>query len=379
MIIKPNIQGPFSRIGYEPINLNSPEQIKKHLLKLGWNPETWNYKKKKGSKQFERDQRGRLIRTSPKLPKGRELEALEKRIQSPIGKLIARRYVLKHRKSILINDEDENKGWLGMVRDDGRLGAVCIGQATNTGRARHKVVVNCPKPGVVYGEELRGCLTTADDKVMVGSDAKGLEARMEAHNCYPFTGGKGYAEEILEGDIHTKNAIIFGTDRNGAKSPKYAIIYGCQPPKLADTLGCNLKKAKKLWENFWNGNTALKECKEFLEDQYMKLGFIIGLDGRKIFIRSKHSIVNAKFQSDGSIVVKTAMCFLFNRWVLQEKLDAKLVLFQHDEFQAEVDPKDSKRYKELADKSFKVAGEYYKLNVPLEGDSKEGLNWAQTH
>jgi len=135
------ICGPFSRLSYEDINLNSPDQIKAFLLANGWIPTEWNYKVEKGTKRFARDERGKHIKTSPKLPKEGDLDLLEKQLGgTPIGRLLSRRYLLKHRKAILSNDRDDGKGWLGMVREDGRLGAVCIPQATNTGRARHKVV-----------------------------------------------------------------------------------------------------------------------------------------------------------------------------------------------------------------------------------------------
>ena len=129
-----NVQGPFSRIRYVDINLDSPEQIKDYLLQLGWKPLRYNYKK--DGKKLVRDSKGKLISTSPCLPKGEEeFEALERDIGgNEIGKLIARRYVLRHRKSILVNDDDEDKGWHGLVRSDGRLGAQCVPQATNTGR-----------------------------------------------------------------------------------------------------------------------------------------------------------------------------------------------------------------------------------------------------
>jgi hypothetical protein len=69
---------------------------------------------------------------------------------------------------------------------------------------------------------------------MIGVDAKALEARTEAHNCYPFTGGQEYAALLLEGDVHANNALLFGTDRDGAKAPKYAL-------KLAHVKSCELR------------------------------------------------------------------------------------------------------------------------------------------
>ena len=51
----------------------------------------------------------------------------------------------------------------------------------------------------------------------------------------------------------------------------------------------------------------------------------------------------------------------------------------HDEWQAEVNPKEEEVYTRLSDSSFQIAGEFYNLNIPLEGDSKSGKNWADTH
>ena len=39
------VSGPFSRITWEPINLNSSDQVKDYFLKHGWIPIEYNYKK----------------------------------------------------------------------------------------------------------------------------------------------------------------------------------------------------------------------------------------------------------------------------------------------------------------------------------------------
>jgi len=301
-----------------------------------------------------------------------------------MGKLLAERAVLKHRLGMLfnINKEGELKGWINTVRDDSRLEAGGIPQATNTGRYRHSGVVNVPKasPDVPYGEHLRALFIAREGYKLMGVDAKGLEARMEAHYTYPMPGGVeyAYAKELLEGDIHTKNAVFFETDRNGAKAPKYALTYGCQPSKLAETLGCSVAKAKKYYEAFWNGNVALKALKTRAEQAYRQRGFLIGLDGRKLLIRSEHALVNTLFQSAGSIVVKTATAYMAN-WIRDRGLDARQVLHMHDEFTYEFHPDHEEEICELARQAFKKAGEFWKLNVPIEGDPKVGTNWKEIH
>jgi DNA polymerase I-like protein with 3'-5' exonuclease and polymerase domains len=51
----------------------------------------------------------------------------------------------------------------------------------------------------------------------------------------------------------------------------------------------------------------------------------------------------------------------------------------HDEFQAEVTPKHTKMYGELAVNSIKKAGIALKMRCPLDGEYKVGKNWAETH
>ncbi len=61
------------------------------------------------------------------------------------------------------------------------------------------------------------------DYNFIGIDADGLESRVEAHYCYPFKGGKEYAYELLDGDVHQNLADKIGIDRKTAKSVKYGV------------------------------------------------------------------------------------------------------------------------------------------------------------
>ena len=364
----------FYRIEFKDVNLNSSDDVKNYLLSVGWKPTEWNYKQKNGRDVY--DDRGEKIKTSPKLT-----EDSFDSVKGDIPKLVTRYNILKHRKSMLSNYNKKAKEWRGLinlVREDGRIPAEGIPQATNTGRYRHKKIVNIPAARAVYGMELRNLFTVPDDKVFVGIDASGLEARMQAHYVYTYPGGEEYANELIDGDIHTKNAEIFKTDRDGAKSPYYALIYGAQPKKLSETIGCSLKVAEIIWNDFWEGNPSLKSFRDDCVAEYKKHGFIVGLDGRKISCRSEHSLVNAKFQSAGSIVVKTATKYCM-QWVKEAGLDAKLAIHMHDEFNAEVLPIHVDMYCMFAERAFELAGEHFNLNIPIVGECKTGKTWGEIH
>lgn len=362
-----DVSAPFCRVEFEKLNLNSYEQLKNFLLSEGWQPTEYTEK------------------GSPKLT-----EDSFDSIEGETGKLIARRGVLKHRGGMVfnINKDGELKGLLNMIRDDGRIEAGAITNATNTGRMAHRNLVNIPKPKDKFKYtdlQIRDLMIVPDGRVMMGADADGLEARMEAHACIGYKGGKEYAHELIDGDIHTKNMAFFGVkDRDSAKPPKYAITYGAQPPKLAETVGCSLAKAKKMFNNFWNGNTALKGFKDDATEQWQKRrksegrGYLKGIDGRKIWIRSEHSIVNAYFQSTGSIVVKQA-AVLLDKEVTDKKLDAQQVIIYHDEVEYEVSKQDAEVLCELTKDAFKRAGEVLGIKVPTTTAPKLGHNWRQVH
>jgi DNA polymerase-1 len=356
------ISGPFTRIVYDPINLDSHTQVKEYLLSQGWIPTEFTDK------------------GSPKLT-----EDSFSSITGEIPSLLAKRNVLVHRGRLLQNTNrgGEEKGLINLIRKDGRITAGGVPQGTPTGRYRHSGVVNIPRVGSILGKEIRALFIPKPGYLFLGCDAKALEARMEAHYCYGYTGGKEYAKELLEGDLHTRNAEAFKCTRDVAKTMKYAISYGAQPAKLAHTLKCSQTKARQLFDSFWRHSKALAELKKEVTQQWNSRGgknggYLRGLDGRKLYARSEHSLVNLLFQSAGSIIVKYTTIEL-DRAVVCKGLRAKQVLHFHDEFQYEVHPKDVDRLKEFALTCFNLAGKAFNMNVPIEGDAKVGKSWGETH
>jgi len=352
-----DIGGPFCKVSFERVNINSPVQLKEFLLSQGWEPTQWT---EKGSPQITEDSFGS--------------------IKGGLGQLLADRAALKHRLGMLFNISKggELKGWINTVRDDGRLEAGGIPQGTPTGRYRHIGVVNVPKADekIPYGPQFRSLFIPKPGYKFMGVDAAALEARIEAHYCYIMPGGKEHAAALLEGDIHQRTADALGITRNHAKTVKYAVTYGARPKKLSKTLDCSLKEAEKIYDGFWKANPALSALYEAAERAHKSRGFLIGLDGRKLLIREDHKLVNTLFQSGGSIVVKTATAYLVN---FTRNMDARQVMHFHDEMSYEFHPKHEKEICELARMAFRKAGEFWELNVPIEGDPKVGMSWRDVH
>jgi DNA polymerase I-like protein with 3'-5' exonuclease and polymerase domains len=111
-------------------------------------------------------------------------------------------------------------------------------------------------------------------------------------------------------------------------------------------------------------------------------GFLFGLDGRKVPIRSTHSSLNALCQSAGAIICK--------KWVVEfhtlmkksgfiDGIDYKQVAFVHDEIQILVKKGIETKVGDIAVESISIAGKQLYLKVPLTGEYNFGANWAETH
>ena len=371
------VLGPFSPVLFETPNMGSRDQMADQLIHLGWKP-------------TEFTDTGR-----PKITdKGKPVDTLSE--LTGLAGDIAKWYTLKHRQS-------QVKGLIKNVRKDGRVTAKANTMGTPTFRFTHSTVVNIPKadPSVPLGKEMRSLFKANPPKtILVGYDAKGLEARMEAHYTYPYDKGE-YARELLEGDPHSKNCYIFYGDvikshgiikdspefksyRSKSKNGKYALTYGCSAPKLAETLGVPLSQARKLWDKYWEENYSLGRLRDDIIKtvQSRSPSYIYGIDGRKLWVRSEHSALNLLFQSAGSICMKYIMCTIDQK-LIKEGIKSKVlkVLDFHDEGQLEVvnDPLVIDKVKRIVVESFSEVTELLKLNVPLEADISVGRNWSETH
>jgi hypothetical protein len=380
-----------------PMELKDQAAIKEWLMELGWKPTIWNVKKemRNGKLEVVRDNRGREIKTSPKFHNMSglcpNLEKLGDKVE--IVRLIIEWLSLRNRRSVVLNEE-KGTGWLNHPRliIDGRLPA-CSSGLTNTHRQKHRIVANIPKVGERLGEEMRSLFCAKDGNVLVGYDASGLEARVEAHFTYKYDNG-AYAKEILEGDVHTTNAkVFFGEDipldedgkavkeyRNPAKSGKYALTYGAQPARLAETLGIPVAKAEEVYENFWEANMSLRALKDNLERFWEGTGkkYILTIDKSKVYTRAKHSLVNALFQSTGAKIMDLAGCILA-KWIEERGIPAKRVIYYHDEYAWECPPEWADEVGRLGVESIKQAGRVFKLRVPLDAEYKVGKTWAEIH
>lgn len=367
--------GPFARIGFRPVNLESRNELVDFLLSVGWEPADWNY-----------NDAGE--RTSPKMSKDDPFEGVE----GEAGTLVAKRMQARHRRSLIVGLQD-------LIRPDGRIGSAVAGVAA-TGRMQHRNIVNIPAAKSFFGKELRQMFTCAPGKVLVSTDSDGNQLRQLAGRM----GDEAYIEALCNGDkdkgtdLHSINMRAAGLpDRDTAKTFIYGFLFGAGDAKIGKIVKGNAARGKQLKAQFLAGLPALGALIEELKQHWRKTakkkwnarwnrfdyydGCVIGLDGRSIRVASEHAILVYLLQSDEAIQMSAAynwtIAKLKKRFVWGKQVN--VVCFYHDEYTFECDEDIAEEVKKITEEGIAWAGRFYKIKCPHVGQGKIGKNWYEVH
>jgi DNA polymerase I-like protein with 3'-5' exonuclease and polymerase domains len=277
------------------------------------------------------------------------------------------------------------QAWFKSLRKStGRIHGRVTQNGAVTGRMTHSNpnMAQVPSCGAPYGIECRELFCVPPGKLQVGADASGLELRCLAHFMARWDGGE-YAKVILEGDIHSVNQQAAGLPtRNNAKTFIYAFLYGAGDEKIGSIIGKGRKAGKQLKRKFLDGLPALDKLLDGVKCAANQRGYLIGLDGRKLHVRSDHAALNTLLQSAGALVMKKALVILDNR--LQAEgyvpgVDYEFIANIHDEFQIECNEGIAEVVGKAAVESIRAAGDHFGFRCPLDGEYKIGRNWAECH
>ena len=338
---------PFSRLDYPEFNLGSRQQIGRYLQYFGWKPETFTEK-------------GQPIVDESVLNKVKGI---------PEAELIGE-YLMVQKRIAQI------QSWVDAVQDNGRVHGYVNSNGAVTGRMTHSKPNMGQVPAVYspYGRECREVWTVPSGYTLVGMDASGLELRMLAH----YMNDERYTNEILTGDIHTANQLASGlATRDQAKTFIYAFLYGAGDAKIGSIVGGTAKDGKRLKEKFLSNTPALGRLRERVGVASGR-GYVLGLDRRRVYVRSEHAALNTLLQSAGAVVMKKALQLL-DEYATKWNIDYKIIGNIHDEIQTEVRSDEADVFGRLATSCIEAAGLHYKLNCPLAGEYKVGDTWADTH
>ncbi len=232
-----------------------------------------------------------------------------------------------------------------------------------------------------FGAECRSLFGVPHGRLLVGADASGLELRCLAHFLARYDAG-AYARVLLTGDIHTANQQAAGLPtRNNAKTFIYAFLYGAGDAKIGSIVGGSARDGGVLRKQFLARTPGLKRFREDVLAASRR-GYLVGLDGRHIHVRSEHSALNALLQSAGALIVKQATVNLYEDLTAQGLTFGKewaLVAHIHDEMQIETNTEIASHVGERAVAAMRAAGDVFGFRCPIDGEYHIGGNWKETH
>ena len=331
----------------EPFNPGSRKQIAERLIEKGWKPSKFT---EKGSVIVDET----------------TLEGLD----FPEAKAIAEYLMLQKRIAQI-------ESWIEAIQADGRVHGKVITNGAVTGRMTHHSpnMAQVPNSSAIYGLECRDLWIVEKGCKLVGIDASGLELRMLAH----YMNDREYTNEVVSGDIHTANQKAAGLEtRSQAKTFIYAFLYGAGAAKIGSVVGGTSKEGQKLITNFLQNTPKLQRFRDRVSQAFTARGVLLGLDGRKLLVRSEHSAVNTLLQGAGAIVMKQALVLL-HKDLTKRQIPFKVVVNVHDEWQIEVPEQYADEVGQSGVRAITDAGLEFKMSCPLTGEYKVGNTWKETH
>lgn len=375
-----NFQGEIQElISEKPPNPSSPKQVKDWLYSLGWKPATFKYVKEEDG-------------TTRKIPQLREehsedlcLSVLRLADNVPAIHDLQGLGILGHRIGLL-------NGFINSVDSEDYVTAQIAG-LTNTLRFKHKTVVNLPKVGKPYGEEIRGALIAREGYELCGSDMAGLEDRLKQHFIYPYD--PEYVKEMSNDDYdpHLSLALLAkevtpqqvqsykdGTDkaikpiRDIFKNGNYACQYGAGPPRLALTADISLEKAEQVWKTYWEKNWAIKKV---AEKQIVKT-----VSGQMwLFNPISQLWYSLRYEKDRfSTLIQGTAAFVFDEWVRIFRSKRPQLTGQfHDEVVLEIKKGYRDRAEKLLREAIEILNKKLQLNRELGIDVQFGDRYSSIH
>ena len=269
--------------------------------------------------------------------------------------------------------------WLKKLDDDGRIRHTIVVGGTISGRCAHRSpnLAQVPKAGLLYGAECRELFGPPPGWTQVGVDLSGLELRMLANF---LDDGGVYASQILEGDIHQFNADAIKGTRDQAKRFIYSVLFGAGDQLVGKIVGGNAKDGKRLKDSFNEAVPAFAKLQSNLK-RAAKRGYLVGLCGRKLYIREERKLLSQLLQASGAVVCK--------KWVQLTHTEinkqfgpeqAFLMAWVHDEVQIACKNKDiADECREIAIRMAGDTGRHFNTKIRIDAEGNLGQSWLECH
>lgn len=284
-------------------------------------------------------------------------------------------------------------GLIKCVGENNRIHSTLNQVETRTGRisSSEPNLQNIPVR-TELGREMRKFFKAKDGYVLVDADYSQIELRVLAS----IADDKKMIEAFLNNvDIHSVTAsevfdvpLEFMTPeiRSRAKAVNFGIVYGIGAFSLSKDIHVSVAQAKKYIENYLATYSGVNKYMNEVVQRAKKDGYVSTYFGRRRYLpeltasnfntRSFGERVakNMPIQGTAADIIKIAMNRV-NRRLIDEKLDAKLIMQVHDELIIEAKEEIAERVSKLLKEEMENAVEF---KVPLLVDVKFAKTWYET-
>ncbi len=243
------------------------------------------------------------------------------------------------------------------------------------------------------GRRIRRAFRAPEGMRILACDYSQIELRIMAH----LSGDAGLLDAFHHGmDIHRATAAeVFGvkpeqvTDlqRRNAKAINFGLIYGMSEFGLARQLGISRHEARAYIDTYFERYPGVRRYMDDTRAQAREQGYVETLFGRRLYLpeirvanqqrrqAAERTAINAPMQGTAADIIKRAMIAV-DAWLVNEKVDARMVMQVHDELVFEVNAHHVGMVRGKVQELMASAAE---LRVNLVVDAGVGDSWDEAH
>ena len=138
---------------------------------------------------------------------------------------------------------------------------------------------------------------------------------------------------------------------------------------------------KPIFDRFYKANPAFADLLRQVKSVARNRGYLIGLDGRQLYVRSEHGALNVLLQSCAAVLAKQWV-YLIDQEIKRQDIPATIIAFVHDEIQISLQQKEGGMADHVGNLTMRMAqeaGRSFEFKVPIDAEYSVGKTWADTH
>ena len=241
------------------------------------------------------------------------------------------------------------------------------------------------------GKQVRKIFKPEPGKVYIDADYSQIELRVlahmseDTHMVQAFKDGEDIHRQAASKVFKTPMEEVTKEQRSNAKAVNFGIVYGISDFGLGEQLGISRNIAKQYIEEYLQEYAGIKNFMDDMKEKAKETGYVETLFNRRRYIPElksnnymvrqfgERAAMNTPIQGTAADIMKIAMINVYKK-LIEENLEAKIVLQVHDEMMIEAPLAEAEKVKEIVKTEMEGA---IKLNVPLIAEVSEAENWYE--